>query len=105
MLADWLASDETRFPYVDRALDDIDWDSLRLPKPWEPAAPPREPSIHMAERFPALDGFSPTFIQAAAIEAKAQAEADKQAALAAKEEAKRKAAEEQEPPKNALEEV
>lgn len=69
VVADWLASDETRFPYLDRSLDDIDWDSLRLPKPWEPAAPPREPSIHMAERFPALDGFSPTSIQAAAIEA------------------------------------
>lgn len=69
VVADWLASDETRFPYRDRAQDRPSWETLRLPRPWTASAPPRDAAIHLAERFPALAGFSPTPIQEAAIEA------------------------------------
>lgn len=69
VVADWLASDETRFPYVDRSPGLPTWETLRLPSPWTATPPPREPATHLAERFPALTGLSPTPIQESAIEA------------------------------------
>lgn len=69
VVADWLASDETRFPYLDRTEGRPTWEMLRLPRPWTAQAPPRSPARHLADRFPALAGFSPTPIQESAIEA------------------------------------
>ena len=72
--ADWLASDEHRFPYDDRPLDgdegdEVGWERLGLPRPWRPAPPARDAASLLAERFPALAGCAPTPIQRAAAEA------------------------------------
>ncbi|NYE01501.1 CRISPR-associated helicase Cas3 [Kineosphaera limosa] len=69
VVADWLASDETRFPYLDRITEGARWGDLRLPTPWRPGPPPRDAAELLAQRFPALAGFSPTPIQHAAVEA------------------------------------
>lgn len=67
--ADWLASDEHRFPYDDRPSGAPDWERLGLPRPWCPSPPPRKAAGLLAARFPALAGFAPTPIQRAAAEA------------------------------------
>lgn len=73
ILADWIASDAERFPYLDdrthaeRAADALA--ELALGSPW---SPPLEPSTDVAvlfgERFPSLDGATPNEVQVAAIE-------------------------------------
>lgn len=67
--ADWLASDEHRFPYLDRPPDAPGWGELGLPTPWRPAAPPKEAEALLKVRFPTLAGHSPTPIQHSAVEA------------------------------------
>ena len=67
--ADWLASDERRFPYDDRPAGVPDWEGLGLPRPWRPSAAPRAAARLLAARFPALAGYAPTPIQRAAVDA------------------------------------
>ncbi len=69
VVADWLASDESRFPYTDRSSEEALWDDLRLPEPWKASAPPRESPAHLEARFPSLAGLSLTPIQQTAIDA------------------------------------
>lgn len=68
VVADWLASDETRFPYGARPADPT-WTDLGLPPPWTPAAPPRDTTELLTRRFPFLAGHKATAIQVSAIEA------------------------------------
>lgn len=68
VVADWLASDETRFGYGDRH-ESATWDDLGLPSPWQSTDVPRDPGAMLAARFPALTGCEPTAIQAAAVNA------------------------------------
>ncbi len=68
VVADWLASDETRFGYMERRADPT-WTDLELPTPWIPGAPPRNPAELLTARFPFLAGHAATPIQVSAIEA------------------------------------
>jgi len=70
IMADWMSSDETRFPYADptdagararRASH-----GLGLPRPWRPSPPPSEPTEHLQARFPALASGTARPLQAAA---------------------------------------
>lgn len=69
IVADWLASDDTRFRYddhrssADRAADA--WSALAMPPMWTPASPPRDVAEHLHSRFP---GFAPRPVQAATVE-------------------------------------
>lgn len=72
VVADWLASDQTRFPFDDSytsaeraAATLVGWD---LPPPWRPQSPSPDPSQFMA-RFPHLEGRGIRPVQRAAVEA------------------------------------
>ncbi|MCA0437742.1 MAG: CRISPR-associated helicase Cas3' [Austwickia sp.] len=72
VVADWLASDAARFPYVDRPSGPPTWDQLGLPRPWRASQPPRDAAALLRERFPTLaglPGYAPTPIQRTAVEA------------------------------------
>lgn len=62
-LADWLASDEQRFPYGDPVSDGKEraeraWTTLALPGPWSPSTLPADPDQALWDRFPRLAGRS-----------------------------------------------
>lgn len=71
IVADWVASDESRFPYgrldpdhrLQRGLEDLD-----LRPPWEPDEVGLDEAL-FAARFPHLAGVEPTPLQRAAVEA------------------------------------
>lgn len=73
MVADWLASDSTRFPYDDlrpakeRAAVAVgEWD---LPAPWSPEMLTGTVANLLSVRFPRLGGQGPRAVQQAAVEA------------------------------------
>jgi CRISPR-associated endonuclease/helicase Cas3 len=67
ILSDWLASDETRFPYVDSRPSDERaseaWRQLSLPAPWSPPQPPLDDAALFAQRFRLPAGSSPRKVQ------------------------------------------
>lgn len=69
VVADWLASDTSRFPYADRPFDVPAWEDLTLPTPWQPSWGQKSADDLIARRFPKLRNFDPTPIQRGAIEA------------------------------------
>lgn len=75
VMADWIASDESRFPYTvgdpDRRLDEAVQD-LDLRGPWRPQPVPSAGVLFEA-RFPRLAASQPTALQLAAVEAAASA--------------------------------
>lgn len=69
IVADWLASDEHRFPYGDHHRTSVEraataWDALGIPPMWRSTAPPRQPKAHIHERF----GLVANDVQTAALE-------------------------------------
>lgn len=59
IVADWIASDESRFPYRDQPADSTEraaraWEELHLPPAWKPIATTRGASQLFTDRFPAL---------------------------------------------------
>lgn len=64
--ADWLASDERRFPYDASPAERPTWAELGLPDPWSPAEPPLDAAELLHSRFPALGDVVPSPIQRAA---------------------------------------
>ncbi len=76
VVADWLASDQVRFPFDDDESSDqraarvlAGWE---LPSPWRPQAPTHEPDQHLEARFPGLAAHGIRPLQAAATQAAAE---------------------------------
>jgi CRISPR-associated endonuclease/helicase Cas3 len=71
ILSDWLASDETRFPYWDSRSSDERasdaWSQLSLPAPWSPPLPPSDDAALFAQRFRLPFGSSPRQVQVGAL--------------------------------------
>jgi CRISPR-associated endonuclease/helicase Cas3 len=72
ILSDWLASDETRFPYRDlRSSDERAseaWSQLSLPAPWSPPSPSPDDAALFAQRFRLPLGSSPRQVQVGALQ-------------------------------------
>ncbi|GAB2723030.1 CRISPR-associated helicase Cas3' [Kitasatospora kifunensis] len=73
IVADWIASNRTLFPYVSAAGETGEaeraqaaWDQLDLPGPWQPAAPPSDTTELFAARFDLPEGAKPRPVQEAA---------------------------------------
>lgn len=73
VLADWLGSDQQRFPFhddlapQDRAA--IAYADYGLPRPWSPTPPPRDVDAHLHLRFPTLASVPARPIQRAMVDA------------------------------------
>lgn len=72
IVADWIASDESRFPYLDRPVPSDEraakaWADLALPPAWIAEAMSGGPDVLFSERFPAL-GSSARPLQTACCE-------------------------------------
>ncbi len=69
VLADWLASNQDLFPYLDtltpRERGNVALAELDLPAPWSPPTPPRQADELLHRRFPALEGVTARPIQVA----------------------------------------
>ncbi len=68
IVADWLASDSTRFPLGERELSVPDqaraaWQDLDIPVPWHALAPPSDIRVLIRARFPALSRARPRPMQ------------------------------------------
>jgi CRISPR-associated helicase Cas3/CRISPR-associated endonuclease Cas3-HD len=73
ILADWLASDDSRFPYADpRPSSDratAAWRALSLAPPWQPVMPSEPDETLLVRRFDLPEGSSPRPLQTTAIAA------------------------------------
>lgn len=73
VVADWLASDQSKFPFLDTETSEARaarvLASWELPAPWRPPRPVDDPSNLLADRFPALAAHSVRPLQSAAVAA------------------------------------
>ncbi|MFV0429615.1 MAG: CRISPR-associated helicase Cas3' [Arachnia sp.] len=71
IMADWIASDESLFPYEEPAATAdrlaTAMGALRLPAPWSPGHTPQDPGELFAARFPGLAGAVPNATQEATL--------------------------------------
>lgn len=75
ILSDWLASDASLFPYGAARAGRLETatEEINLPAAWH-ATPPTTPQNLFSARFPQLQGFSPSPLQVAIVEAALRAE-------------------------------
>ncbi|MDN5792596.1 MAG: CRISPR-associated helicase Cas3', partial [Brevibacterium aurantiacum] len=73
IVADWLSSDDSRFPYAEPEPSVVRaeraWEDIGLSAPWSAKAPPRDSEAHLKQRFPVVARNGPHPSQVAALDA------------------------------------